>query len=345
MRAITLPYPDDFHCHLRDGDLLTRTVPDTTRCFSRAIVMPNLTPPITTLAAAKAYKARILENVPNGVDFTPLMTLYLTKDLDLKEIELGKSSNLIHGIKLYPAGATTNSAFGVKNLDSVKAQLRVMESCGMPLLIHGEVVDTTIDILQRETTFIQHEVRQILDEFPKLTIVLEHISSKETVEFVKTAGKNVAATITPHHLLLNLNDLLADGLRPHHYCKPIVKQIADQEALIAAAISGNAKFFLGTDSAPHTQRSKESNCGCAGIYSAHAAIELYAEVFAKHNALDKLPDFASRFGAEFYGLPLNKKTLTLVEKPWTIPATLQFGSEELIPLYANQTLNWQIRNS
>lgn len=344
MQAITIPYPDDWHCHLRDQQYLIRTVTDESLRFRRAIIMPNLNPPITTVAAAREYRQRILQALPKHRNFDPLMTFYLTSSISLDEIINGKKTGIIHACKLYPAGATTHSQAGIKNLSDSYPIFDVLQEYDIPLLIHGEVVDPAIDILEVESTFIDKELTPLIKNFPKLRIVLEHISTKKAVDFITAAPATLAATITPHHLYLNLNDLLANGIRPHWYCKPIVKQLTDQKALIAAALSGNPKFFLGTDSAPHHQSQKECRQGCAGIYSAHAALELYTEFFAKHNACDKLAHFASHFGAEFYRLPINNDMITLVQRPWVVPETLSFGDEALIPFFAGLTLNWQIQH-
>ena len=339
---ITLIRPDDWHCHLRDQAFLERTVTDTARQFNRAIVMPNLSPPITDTAMAEAYRKRIKAHLPEGSAFQPLMTLYLTENMPPNSIAQAKG--LIHACKLYPAGATTHSDAGVRDIHKIYPLLEAMQEADLPLLIHGEVVDPKVDIFDREAVFIERHLSPLCRDFPNLRIVLEHISSKVAVEFVTQHGKKLAATITPHHLLFNRNDLLTGGLRPHLYCLPIIKTTHDREALINAAISGNPQFFLGTDSAPHTKSSKESCCGAAGIYSAHAAIELYAEIFANHRALDKLENFASRFGAQFYGLPLHNETMTLINKPWKVPSSLPFGDEVLIPLMAGKIVSWQIKS-
>lgn len=336
---ITIPFPDDWHCHLRDGDSLQRTVDDTSRHFQRAIVMPNLAPPITTVTAAKAYQQRILAALPAERNFTPLMTLYLTETLSPKEIQ----PDIITAAKLYPAGATTHSHAGVHDIKKIYPLLETMQKHDMPLLIHGEVVDHNVDILNREAQFIDTQLNTLIQDFPELRIVLEHISTKTAVEFIQAAPSHIAATITIHHLLLNLNDLLANGIKPHYYCKPVVKCIEDQQALIQAALSGNPKFFLGTDSAPHTRGQKECASGCAGIYTAHAAIELYAEFFDQHHQLDKLAAFASTFGATFYQLPCNTEPMTLIRSAWSIPESLPLGDETLIPFQAGQTIHWQIK--
>lgn len=342
MKKITIPYPDDWHCHLRDHSCLKRTVTDTAKRFARAIIMPNLVPPITSVTQAQQYRNRILAETPQHTQFEPLMTLYLTTTLAPTEIHQGKLNGIITACKLYPAGATTHSDAGVKQLETIYPLLEAMQVNDMPLLIHGEVTDPHINVLEREARFIEDRLIPLIDKFPNLRIVLEHISTKQAVDFILSQGPNLAATITPHHLLLNLNDMLDHGIRPHYYCKPVVKQLEDQAALIKAAISGNHKFFLGTDSAPHKKGDKECSSGCAGVYSAHAAIELYAEVFSQHQALDKLADFASRFGANFYKLPVNSQTLTLVQRPWQVPTTLEFGNDTLVPLMSGQILNWAL---
>ncbi len=342
MQRITLSFPDDWHAHLRDGTYLKRTVADTCKRFERAIIMPNLSPPITTVNEALSYRQRILQAVPLGETFNPLMTLYLTKDISSETIIEGKSH--ISACKFYPLGATTHSQAGLAKLSDLYPIIAVMQQCDMPLLIHSECTASDVDILAREARFIEEQILPLTKEFPELRIVLEHISTKAAVDFVLSAPSNVAATITPHHLLLNLNDVLANGIRPHYYCKPIANQLSDQAALVQAAISGNPKFFLGTDSAPHTQSHKECAVGCAGIYSAHAAIELYAEVFSRHHALDKLENFASCFGAQFYHLPVNQKKLTLIQEPWQVPESLSFGAEAGIPFFAGQIINWKIHH-
>ncbi len=304
--------------------------------------MPNLTPPVTTVMAAIEYKSRILKNLPKGQYFEPLMTLYLTESMPVETIAKAKASGVVYGCKLYPAGATTHSAAGVHDLKRIYPLLEAMQREHLPLLIHGEVVDEAIDIFDREAVFIERHLIPLLKDFPELPIVLEHISTRHAAEFVQAGPENLAATITAHHLWLNRNQLLAGGLKPHHYCLPILKTGDDQAALVKAAISGNTKFFLGTDSAPHAQSQKESACGCAGIYTAFAGIELYAEIFARENALGKLAAFASKNGARFYGLPINQNTLALTQQAWQVPETLEFGGQTLIPFLAGQTLNWQI---
>jgi len=333
---------DDWHCHLRDGFFLARTVADQVNQFRRAIVMPNLLPPVTTMVEVNAYRQFIIEHIPEGEVFEPLMTLYLTPECQAAELVKAKESGVVHAVKLYPQGATTHSDAGISNLSSVYPVLETMQDLDIVLSVHGEVTLPEVDIFDREARFLEQELAPILSRFPQLRVVLEHVSTAQSVAFVQQAGPNVAATITPHHLLLNRNDLLAGGIRPHYYCLPIVKRQQDQQALIAAAVSGNPQFFLGTDSAPHVQSQKESACGCAGIYSAHAALELYAEVFEQQQALHRLEDFASRFGAEFYRLPLNSQTVKLARQPWVVPDTLAFGESQLVPFYAGKTLQWKL---
>lgn len=340
---LTLTRPDDWHVHLRDGDALQHTCADMARYFGRVIVMPNLTPPSATVAQALAYRERILQamrDLPRR--FEPLMTLYLTDQTNAAEIRLAAQTDAVHAVKLYPAGATTNSAAGVTALDRLYPTLAAMESAQLPLLIHGEVTDAGIDIFDREKIFIERHLAPITRRFPALRIVLEHITTREAVEFVSAASANVAATITPHHLLYNRNDMLVGGIRPHYYCLPVLKRNTHQQALQAAATSGNPKFFLGTDSAPHSTASKEHSCGCAGVYSAHAALELYAEVFEQLDALDKLESFASHFGPDFYRLPRNHDRITLRRQAWQVPAQLPLGASTLTPLRAAQTVAWQV---
>ncbi|MCW9023854.1 MAG: dihydroorotase [Gammaproteobacteria bacterium] len=342
MDKITLSRPDDWHLHVRDGDVLKNVIPDTARRFARAIIMPNLKPPVTTVTQALAYRERILAAIPDDCQFEPLMTLYLTDNTSAKEIQLAASNAHVHAVKYYPAGATTNSDSGVSDIKYTYTALEKMEQTGLPLLVHGEVTDPNVDIFDREAVFIESVLEPLLKRFPNLRLVLEHITTAHAVDFVKSMASNVAATITPHHLLMNRNDIFKGGINPHHYCLPILKREAHRTALIEAAISGNPKFFLGTDSAPHSQASKESSCGCAGIYSAHAAIELYAEAFEQANALDKLEAFASFFGPDFYRLPRNTDSITLRRKSWDVPTELPFGNETLIPLRAGQTVAWHL---
>jgi dihydroorotase len=342
MDRLTLIRPDDWHLHLRDGPALAAVLPDSARRFGRAIVMPNLKPAIRTTQQALHYRERILGALPAGASFEPLMTLYLTDDTTPEEIARAKLSGRIFGVKLYPAGATTHSDEGVTRLSRCFHTLEKMEEVGLPLLVHGESTDPSIDVFDREATFIEDVLGPALERFPRLKVVLEHITTRDAVQFVEVTGASVAATITAHHLLLNRNALFMGGIRPHHYCLPVLKREEHREALVEAATSGNPKFFLGTDSAPHPRALKEAGCGCAGIYTAHAAIELYATVFEEAGALDKLEGFASRFGAQFYGLPLNGDTITLVREEWTVPARLPFGDEELVPLRAGETIAWKL---
>ncbi len=338
---LTITRPDDWHVHLRDGKVLENTVADISRYFGRAIIMPNLVPPVVNAALAKTYYERIMAAEPRA-EFKPLMVLYLTDNTRVEDILAAKESGIVYAAKLYPAGATTNSSSGVTNVDNLKEVFASMQSVGMPLLIHGEVTHSDIDIFDREKVFIDTILKTLVENYPNLRVVLEHITTKYAVEFVKSAGKNIAATITVHHLLFNRNDMLAGGIRPHYYCLPILKRNTHQKALIAAATSGDAKFFLGTDSAPHAKGAKESDCGCAGSYTAHAAIELYAEVFEEEDALDKLENFASLNGANFYKLPINADKITLIKKSWEVPATLTFGEDEVVPIRAGDTVLWQV---
>ncbi len=342
MDRLTIARPDDWHLHLRDGQVMASVLEDTARRFGRAIVMPNLTPPVCTTQQALDYRERILGELPEGSSFDPLMTLYLTDDTRPEEIARAKFSGRVHGIKLYPAGATTNSDAGVTRLSRCFQTLEKMEQLGLPLLIHGEVTDPMVDVFDREKAFVDEVLGPIVERFSNLKIVLEHVTTRDAVQYVEVTGSNVAATITPHHLLLNRNALFLGGIRPHHFCLPVLKREAHREALVAAATSGNPKFFLGTDSAPHSRASKEAACGCAGVYNAHAAIELYATAFEEAGALDKLEGFASHFGADFYGLPRNQDTITLIRKEWTVPKTLRFAGEELVPLRAGETIPWQL---
>ena len=345
MLQLTLPRPDDWHLHLRDGATMGAVLPHTVQRFARAIVMPNLNPPITTTAQALAYRERIVAAIPDGGRFTPLMTLYLTENTPADEIVRASESDHILGVKLYPAGATTHSDAGVRNLSRVLPVLEKMAELGMPLLVHGEVTDPGVDIFDREQRFIEQVLAPLLERLPELKVVLEHITTREAVEFVSTAGENLAATITAHHLLLNRNALFSGGIRPHHFCLPVLKREIHREALLAAAISGSPRFFLGTDSAPHPRHTKESSCGCAGIYTAHAAIELYAEAFEQAGALERLEGFACHFGADFYGLPRNEETITLVKESWTVPQHYPLGSgTTLVPLRAGGRIGWRIAN-
>ena len=342
VNSLTIIRPDDWHLHLRDGAALKAVLPDTARQFARAIVMPNLRPPVTTTELALAYRKRILDAVPSGMQFEPLMTLYLTDNTSAEEIAKAKASGFIHGVKLYPAGATTNSDSGVTNLGKCASALEAMQEFGMPLLAHAEVTDSDVDVFDRERVFIDRHMVPLLKKYPALKIVFEHITTKDAADFVLNAPSNVAATITAHHLLMNRNDMFKGGIQPHHYCLPILKREEHRLALVQAATSGKPKFFLGTDSAPHARHTKESACGCAGMYTAHTAMELYAEVFESANALDKLEGFASFYGADFYGLPRNTEKITLVKKLWEVPASLPFDGDVLVPLRAGQKMAWKI---
>jgi dihydroorotase len=343
MQTLTLTRPDDWHLHLRDGAALAAVLPDTARRFARAIVMPNLKPPVTTVALAADYRDRILAALPAGMSFTPLMTLYLTDNMPPAEIDAVKASGFVHAVKLYPAGATTNSAAGVSDLKKCTATLARMEQLGVPLLVHGEVTDPAVDIFDREAVFIDTVLQPLLREFPRLKLVLEHITTGDGIAFVLEHGANVAGTLTAHHLLLNRNAIFAGGIRPHNYCLPVLKRESHRQALVAAAVSGNPKFFLGTDSAPHGQSTKEAACGCAGCYTAHAGIELYAEVFEVAGALDKLEAFASFHGPDWYGLPRNTQQITLRREAMTVPASLDYtDSDRLVPLRASESVAWRL---
>ncbi len=342
---LTLLRPDDWHIHLRDGALLPRTVADAARTFARAIIMPNLVPPVRNAAEADQYRQRILDARPAESSFQPLMVLYLTDQTSAADIHNAVKSGFVHAAKLYPAGATTNSDSGVTSLEAIYPAIEAMSDVGMPLLVHGEVTHADVDIFDREKRFIDDQLVGLVNRFPNLKVVFEHITTADAAQFVREASDKIAATITAHHLLYNRNHMLAGGIRPHFYCLPILKRNTHQEALLDAATSGSAKFFLGTDSAPHAQNAKEISCGCAGCYTAYAAIELYAEAFEQRNALDKLEGFASHFGADFYQLPRNQDTITLVREPWTAPSSLAFGEQQLIPLRAGETLNWRILGS
>ena len=342
MQTITITTPDDWHLHLRDGTALAAVLPHSAERFARAIVMPNLKPPVTTTAQALAYRERILAALPSGSPFQPLMTLYLTDNTAPEEIARARASGMIHAVKLYPSGATTNSDAGVTDLRKCDAALRAMAEAGLPLLVHGEVTDSQVDIFDRERVFIEQVLSPLLERIPELRVVFEHITTREAAQFVLSAGDNVGATLTPQHLLLNRNAMLVGGIRPHHYCLPVLKRESHREALVEVATSGNPKFFLGTDSAPHAQSAKETGCGCAGMYSAHAAIELYAEAFELAGALDKLEGFASHHGADFYRLPRNSGTITLVKESWEVPASYPFGNEKLVPFRACEPVRWKL---
>ncbi len=339
---ITLTRPDDWHLHLRDGEALKAVLPHSARQFARAIVMPNLKPPVTSVEAAAAYRERILAARPADSDFTPLMTLYLTDNTPASEIRKATESGFVHAVKLYPAGATTNSDAGVTDLAKCDAALAEMEKCGMPLLMHGEVTDPAVDLFDREKVFIERVLQPLLKRRPGLRVVFEHLTTKEGAEFVAAAGDNVAATITAHHLLYNRNAIFLGGVRPHYYCLPVLKRETHRAALVRAATSGSGKFFLGTDSAPHARHTKEAACGCAGCYTAAAALELYAEAFAAAGALDHLEAFASFNGPDFYRLPRNTGKITLNPSEWTMPAEFAYGDDSLTPLRAGETLRWQL---
>lgn len=339
---ITMIRPDDWHLHLRDGEGLKAVLPDTAKQFARAIVMPNLRPPVATAEAALAYYRRIKQVLPAGLVFEPLMTLYLTDNTPGQEIATARASGVVHAVKLYPAGATTNSDSGVTSLQKCAGALAEMEKQGMPLLIHGEVTDGDVDVFDREKVFIERHLQPLLKDFPGLKVVFEHITTKDAAEFVAQAPANLAATITAHHLLMNRNAMFTGGIRPHHYCLPVLKRETHREALVKAATSGSSKFFLGTDSAPHPKSAKEASCGCAGMYTAHAAIELYAEAFEEAGALDKLEGFASLYGPDFYGLPRNTETITLRKESWLVPETVGFADDVLVPLRAGEMIAWKL---
>jgi dihydroorotase len=342
MTSITIQTPDDWHLHFRDGDILKETVPATARCFRRAIVMPNLVPAVTTGEMAMAYKQRILDAAPKDSNFEPLMVLYLTNTMTVEDIRTAKKMGVI-AAKLYPAGATTNSDAAVSAVEQLSPLFEVMAEEGMLLLIHGEVTDHHIDIFDREKEFIDRHLKVIVENFPTLKIVFEHITTKDAAEFVAEANDNVAATITPQHLLLNRNDLLVGGIKPHNYCLPVLKRNIHQEALCAAVATGSPKFFLGTDSAPHEKHQKESACGCAGCYSAWSAIELYAQVFDDLDCLDKFEGFASHHGADFYGLPRNEGTITLEKQSWQVPEEIILpNGNPIVPFFGGQTLEWKL---
>lgn len=339
---LTLIRPDDWHLHLRDGEGLKAVLPDTARQFARAIVMPNLRPPVTTAEAALAYYQRIKQAVPAGLVFEPLMTLYLTDNTPAQEIAAARASGVVQAVKLYPAGATTNSDSGVTSLHKCAAALAEMEKQGMPLLIHGEVTDCDVDVFDREKVFIERHLQPLLKDFPGLKVVFEHITTKDAAEFVAAGPDTLGATITAHHLLMNRNAMFTGGIRPHHYCLPVLKRETHRQGLVKAAISDSGKFFLGTDSAPHPKSAKEASCGCAGMYTAHAAIELYAEAFEEAGALDKLENFASVYGSDFYGLSRNTDKITLCKESWLVPESIPFADDVLVPLRAGQTIAWRL---
>ena len=342
MVTLILTRPDDWHLHLRDGEEMRAVLPDSARRFARALIMPNLTPPVTTVARAHAYRERILAALPPGMQFDPLMTLYLTDNTQADEIARASASGFVRAVKFYPAGATTNADSGVSDIGNCEAALAAMQELGVPLLVHGEMSSPDVDIFDRECIFIERVLTPLVARFRALRIVLEHITTKQAVAFVGAMPDNVAATITAHHLLLNRNALFQGGIRPHHYCLPVLKREEHRRALLAAATSGNPKFFLGTDSAPHAKHTKEIGCGCAGIYTAHAGIEFYAEAFESVGALDKLEAFASFFGADFYGLARNSDTLRIHKQTRMISAELQFGSHTLVPLRAGEAVHWSV---
>ena len=343
MKTLTIIQPDDWHLHLRMGDILKTVVAHTSKQFRRAIIMPNLKPPVTSVADALSYRNQILQALPQDSEFDPLMTLYLTNQTTVDEVKQVATCEFTYAFKLYPAGATTNSDAGVNNLSTIYPILEAMQQYDVPLLIHGEVTDETCDIFDRERLFIERYLIDIVKQFPELKIVLEHLTTEEAVQFVESTSANIGATITPQHLLFNRNAILVGGIHPHNYCLPILKREKHRQALVKAATSGHSKFFLGTDSAPHITNLKENACGCAGCYTAFAAIELYAEVFEKENALDKLEAFASFYGADFYGLPRNKQTITLEKKNWEIPKFYGEGKNLITPLKACESLSWKIK--
>jgi dihydroorotase len=347
MTRLTLTRPDDWHLHLRDGGMLAAVLPDTARRFARAMVMPNLDPPVLTVDEARVYRERILAALPEGLSFEPLMTLYLTDHTSPEEIVRASRSGFVYGVgEAFLAGATTNAQWGVSDFDRCDAVFATMEDVGLPLLLHGEVTDPEVDVFEREAAFIERHLIPIVERFPHMKVVMEHITTQQAVEFVGAAGPNVAATITAHHLLLNRNAMFTGGIRPHAYCLPVLKREAHRRALVAAATSGNPKFFLGTDSAPHPRHAKESACGCAGLYTAHAGIELYAEVFEQAGALDKLEAFATFHGPDFYGLPRNRDSVTLIRESWPVPAEIGLGGGEgLVAFRAGATVAWRLADA
>ena len=339
---LTITRPDDWHLHVRDGNVLAQVMPFTAERFGRAIIMPNLAPPVINTQQALDYRQRILDALADNTDFEPLMTLYLTDNTPAEEIGRAFESGYIKAVKLYPAGATTHSDAGVTDIKHCYKTLEAMQDCGMPLLVHGEVVDSDVDIFDREKVFIDRVLAPTLRDFPQLKVVFEHITTREAVEFVTDGDSRIGATITPQHLLYNRNAIFKGGIRPHYYCLPILKREQHRQALVEAATSGNRRFFLGTDSAPHARKNKETACGCAGIFSAPLAIELYARVFDQHDALDRLEAFASFNGADFYGLPRNTDSITLEKKSWTVPDHFAFGDDVIIPMHAGETEHWQL---
>jgi dihydroorotase len=344
INTLTLTRPDDWHLHLRDGEALKAVLADSARQFARAMIMPNLRPPVTNTALAVAYRQRILAALPSGLHFEPLMTLYLTDNTSAEEIRTAVASGMVQGVKFYPAGATTNSDSGVTDLAHCQQALAEMEKLGLPLLVHAEVTDAQVDVFDRERVFIERHMVAIIKDYPALKVVFEHITTKDAADFVLHTPSNVAATITAHHLLMNRNAMFVGGIQPHHYCLPILKREEHRQALLRVATSGNAKFFLGTDSAPHAKHTKEAACGCAGMYTAHTAMELYAEAFDAVGALDKLEGFASFYGADFYGLPRNTGRIQLHRQSWTVPASLPFADDSIVPLRAGQPVAWKMQS-
>lgn len=342
MPQLTLLRPDDWHLHVRDGAAMASVVPFTARQFARAVIMPNLKPPVTTVEQAKAYRQRILEAVPAGLTFEPLMSLYLTDSTPAEEIFAARKSGFVIGAKLYPAGATTHSDAGVTAIDRIFPALAAMEECGLVFQVHGEVTDQDIDVFDRECVFIDRTLARVAEKFPQLKIVFEHVTTREAVQFVTSARAGIAATVTPQHLLLNRNAIFQGGIRPHNYCLPVLKRERDRRALVEAATGDDPRFFLGTDSAPHARHTKEHFCGCAGIFSAHAAIELYAEAFELAGRLERLEAFASLRGPDFYGLPRNTSHITLERSAWTPPASYPFAADELVPFRAGESIAWRL---
>lgn len=341
-QTLTITRPDDWHLHLRDNELMAAVLPHTAREFARAIVMPNLKPPVTTVALADAYRQRILAALPAGMTFEPLMTLYLTDRTSPDDIVAARTSGFVHGVKLYPAGATTNSDSGVTSLDKVMPALEKMAEVGLPLLVHGEVTDHSVDVFDREAVFIDTLLAPLMQKLPTLRVVLEHITTSHAADFVSTGPANLAATVTAHHLLMNRNAMFTGGIRPHHYCLPVLKRETHRQALVRAVTGSSNRFFLGTDSAPHARHTKETSCGCAGMYTAHAALPLYAEVFEQANALDKLEAFASFNGPDFYQLPRNSGTVTLTKQAWQVPDEYPFGANTVVPLRAGESIAWTL---
>jgi dihydroorotase len=341
MQTLTLIRPDDWHLHVRDGAHLASVVPFTARQFGRAVIMPNLKPPVTTVAAARDYRQRILDAVPRELQFEPLMTLYLTDATSPQEIRAARDSGFIVGAKLYPAGATTHSDAGVTSIEKIFPALAAMEEADLVFQVHGEVTDADIDIFDREAVFIDRVMARVVDKFPRLRVVFEHVTTREAVQFVQSSRAGVAATVTPQHLLLNRNAIFQGGIRPHNYCLPILKRERDRGAIVAAATS-DARFFLGTDSAPHARHTKEHACGCAGVFSAHAAIELYAEAFEQAGQLAQLEAFASQRGPDFYRLPRNTARITITRSEWKVPAVYPFGADEIVPFRAGESVAWQL---